>query len=406
MNAATTTFRDDATVIGWIGAAHMVSHFFQLVLPALFPVLKVELGVGYAALGLVMTVFFTVSGVLQTVAGFMTDRFGGRIMLILGVVCISLGALLAAAIPSYVGLMLAAVLFGVGNSVFHPADFSILNAKVGARRLGHAFSTHALGGNLGWALAPLFMLSLSAAVGWRVALMCAALVGLVFAALLATQAPIRVARVSAGEHRSTSNSSARDNVALLLSRPVLMCFGFFFFSAFALIGMQNFMPVALNALYGISVGLAGTVLTGFLLGSAAGIFVGGFIATHTDNHGSAAVAGLALGAVCLLVIASGVAHTALLPTAALAGFFIGSVAPSRDILVRRATPPESRGKVYGFAYSGLDLGSSLAPLMVGWVMDHHAPRLVFVVAALFILINIATVVQIRGAGRLRATASA
>jgi len=111
---------------------------------------------------------------------------------------------------------------------------------------------------------------------------------------------------------------------------------------------------------------------------------------------------MVLGAVASLVIASAAPPLAMLPVVmALAGFCLGATSPSRDMLVRAATPPGASGKVYGFVYSGLDLGSSLTPLLFGWLLDRGEPRMVFVVSAGFMLLTIATVVQVsrHAAGR-------
>jgi MFS family permease len=396
MTTAAASLRTDAKVIGLVGVAHGFSHFFQLCIPPLFPLLKDEFGVGYAALGAVLAVFYAVSGVLQTVAGFLVDRFGARVMLLAGMALVSGGTLLTGLVPGYEWLFAVAVLAGLGNSVFHPADLALLNAKVVPERLGPAFSVHGIAGNIGWAAAPLFTIPLAQAYGWRVALIAAGALGLAFLAVLATR------RVLRGEDRprraaaARRGSGLRDDVKLLSSSPVLMCFLFFFLYAMALIGFQMFSTAALTQLYGVTLGVASSALTAFLLASAAGILAGGVVAARTDRHHLVAATGVVLPAGLALAIASGTLTTALLIACmALAGFLFGSIGPSRDIIVRGIAPAEGRGKVYGFVYSGLDLSGLAAPPLFGWALDHARPELVFGVSAFFMVAAFPTVLRLR-----------
>ena len=383
LDSAEASLRRDVRVIGLVGAAHFFSHFFQLVLPPLFPILKDELGVPYVALGLVMGVFFAASGIGQTVSGFLVDRWGAARVLLAGM-----------------ALLGVAILAGLGNSVFHPADYSIFNASVNARRLGRAYSVHGICGNLGWTAAPAVVVGLTGLYGWRAALTIVGTVGLGAVALLATQAHLladgggRAAAPAMGRPRNLA-----DDLRLLTAAPILAAFGYFTLLAISLIGMQTFSVAALMAIYHVPLGLATGALTAMFLGSALGVLAGGVLADRTARHHVVAASGMTAGAVLALVLASAAPPAALLPVVmALAGFFLGSTSPSRDMLVRAATPPGASGKVYGFVYSGLDLGSALTPLAFGWLLDHGEPRAVFVVAAVFMLLTIATVVQVRRHG--------
>lgn len=396
MTAATASLRADAKVISLVGIAHGFSHFFQLCLPPLFPLLKDEFGAGYAVLGAVMAVFYAVSGVMQTAAGFFVDRFGARAILLAGMALISAGTLLAGLVPGFAWLFLAAAVAGLGNSVFHPADLALLNGKIDPRRLGPAFSVHGLTGNVGWALAPLFVIPIADAYGWRTALVAAGVLGLVYFGILATQG------VLGGEVRRTGRTVGhglggfRADVKLLASDPVLMCFLFFFLYATALVAFQMFSTAALTQLYGVTLGVATSALTAFLLGGALGIVAGGFVAARTQRHTLVAAVGVLLPAGLALAIASGALPTGLLiALMALAGFIFGSIGPSRDIIVREVAPVEARGKVYGFVYSGLDLSGLVAPLIFGWALDRGRPGLVFGVSALFMVAAVLTVLRVR-----------
>jgi MFS family permease len=289
----------------------------------------------------------------------------------------------------------AAVWAGVGNSVFHPTDLALLNAKIDPQRLGPAFSVHGIAGNIGWAAAPLFTIPIAEVYGWRVALVAAGALGLAFFGVLAAQ------RILRGEGRprrvaAAHGSALRADLKLLLSAPVLMCFLFFFLYAMALVGLKLFSTAALTQLYGVTLVVASSALTAFLLGSAFGILAGGLIAARTDRHNLVAAIGVVLPAGLALAIASGALPTGLLVTLmALAGFIFGSIGPSRDIIVRGIAPVEGRGKVYGFVYSGLDLSGLVAPLLFGWALDHARPELVFGVSALFMVAAVPTVLRLR-----------
>ena len=400
MNAGTAEIRRDVEVIGLVGFAHLFSHFLQLILAPLFPLLKDEFGVGYAALGLMVSVMYTVSGVSQTMAGFIVDRYGARRVLLAGMATFSLAMLLTGFATSYWMLVAIAVLAGVGNSVFHPADFAILNAKVDPRRLGYAFSTHGIGGNFGWLAAPVFSIGMSTAYGWRVAAISAGVLGLLITAFIASRAALAGEGAQGGGRPVKPQRGRADGlgaeVRVLLSVPVVKCFAFFTFHSMALIGLQTFSVSVTTALYLAPLVTASAALTGFLFGGIVGIVAGGIAATHSSRHNLVAAAGMLIGAVLTLVMASGVLPLWLLTAAmALIGFFMFSTQPSRDILVRGATPPGATGKVYGFVYSGLDLGASLSPLLFGWLLDRNLPQWVFGAVAGFMLLAVGTVVTLR-----------
>ncbi|TAM48039.1 MAG: MFS transporter, partial [Burkholderiaceae bacterium] len=174
--------RRDAGLIGLVGLGHMTSHFSQLLLAPLFPWLKDALHVGYAELGFLMTVFFTVSCVVQFVSGFVVDRVGPRPILFGGLALIGLAAFGFSISTSYWMMAGFSVLAGLGNGVFHPVDYTLLNRKVSPARLGHAYSVHGITGSLGWALAPALLVPLTLAFSWRVALACAGV--LIFSVLV------------------------------------------------------------------------------------------------------------------------------------------------------------------------------------------------------------------------------
>ncbi len=395
MNTATATaFRHDAKVIGLVGLAHALSHFFQLALPPLFPLLHDDFGVSFAALGALVATFYVASGLTQFAAGFAVDRLGARPVLLAGIGLVAGGAMAAGLVPGFFGLYPIAALMGVGNGVFHPADFAILNANVAPRRLGHAYSTHGVGGNLGWALAPMVSFGLGTAFGWRAALVAMGIIGLLVLALLATQrTALRCSHRRGGERHTLAGS-----LGLLRQVPIVMCFAYFCASTMATIGLQAFAPTVLHAAYGVSLALGASALTAFLLGSTAGIVAGGVFATRSDRHDRIAGAGLASATLVVLLLAAWApAHAALLPLFALTGFALGCTGPSRDLIVRGATPPGAAGRVYGFVYSGLDVGGMLGPVWFGFLLDHGAASEVLFAVAGCLALATGTVLNVRRA---------
>ena len=390
MSAAADSLRQDVKVIGLVALAHGLSHFYQIATAVLFPLIKDDLGVSYAALGSTVALYYIVSGICQTLAGFAVDRYGARRVLFAGLVLAVGGALLAGMAQNFPMLVAAAVVGGLGNSVFHPVDFSILNARVDKARLGYAFSWHGIAGYLGYAAAPAYGIAMAAGFGWRGALLGAAAIGAAVVALLA----LKGASLQAAPVRQRHAGSA---LHALAQAPVLMCFGYFVMIGVGFIAIQTFGIATMVSLYGVNVALASAALTAFLLGGATGIFFGGFLAVRATRHDLVAVGGMACSAALMLVLAS-----AWLPAAALplllgaAGFAGGLTNPSRDLIVRASTPPGATGRVYGFVYSGLDVGSMVTPVIFGWLIDRGQPAAVFYTVVAVLAVSIFTVLQLPG----------
>lgn len=403
-SATASSFRADAKVIGVVGGAHALSHFFQLVLPPLFPLLRAEFGVSYATLGALLSLMYVASGLCQFGAGFAVDRFGARPVLLAGLGLLAGGTLAAGLVPGVGWLFPLVVLMGIGNGVFHPADFAVLNANVNPRRLGHAYSSHGIGGSLGYALAPVVSFGLGSAFGWRASLLVCGALGLIAVAALATQ---RTALDSRKHGVVAPKHTLSGSLELFRQRPILLCFAYFCVLTIGTIGITTFLGTSLNAAYGLPLAIAATAITAYLLGGAAGVLAGGFLAARTARHDRVAAIGLAIGAVLILSLALFAPLAAwAIPVLALTGLALGATGPSRDMIVRGATPKGASGRVYGFVYSGLDLGSSLAPVAMGAMLDHGSARLVAAAIAVFLFVAIATVVQVRHAGRGGAAAAA
>ena len=394
--------RNDATVIGLISFAHGMSHFYQLLLAPLFPFIKDELGVSYAALGFLVALFYTLSALFQPVAGFVVDRYGARSVLLGGIACFVAGTLLMGFSASYATLAIGAALTGIGNSVFHPADFAILNARVSPKRLGYAFSVHGVVGYLGYALAPVFSVAIGAAYGWHAALLAGAGLGVALLVLLT----LNSSYLHIEPHPRKEASFATD-AKVLMAWPVVLCFLYFTLFAAGLAGLQSFGVSALVEQFKVAATAASSALTAYLVSAAAGILAGGFVAARATRHDLVAAGGLAVNSLAILLLAMNQIPNAALPAAlAIAGFASGMVAPSRDLIVRASTPKGATGRVFGFVYSGLDVGSFATPVFYGWMLDHGMPQAVFYTVFAFTAAAIVTVLQLPGRSILVANPSA
>jgi MFS family permease len=363
------SLRQDAGVIGLVGLAHMISHFSQLVLPPLFPWLKETFNASYTQLGFLMTVFFVVSCSVQAVSGFLVDRFGPRPILFAGLACIGLAAFGFAASPNYLSMVLCAAISGIGNGVFHPVDYTLINRKVSPPRLGHAYSVHGITGNLGWALAPAFVVPLAIAFSWRVAAAGAGSLTLIVLAVLALNRSTLALPASAPKAQGAAVERTLD---FLRIPAVWMCFGFFFFYAVVLSVVQAFAPEAARRLHDVPVAVAAMCLTVYMVCSAGGMVLGGFLAANPDRCERIVGAGFGLAALIALLIGVGPVPGYAVPVLFGAmGFASGIAGPSRDLLVKKSTPENATGRVYGVVYSGLDIGQAVAPLFFGSLMDHQ-----------------------------------
>ena len=409
--------RQDATVIGLVGLAHAVSHFSQLLLAPLFPWLKDAFNVSYTELGALLTIFFIVSSIVQTASGFVVDRVGPRPVLLAGLALLGLAALGYAASTSYAMLAASAVLAGIGNGVFHPVDYTLLNRKIHKSRLGHAYSAHGITGTLGWALAPALMVPVAVAFGWRAALFSGAVVAFAVLAVLVWQrdqlalevaAPATAAKPAPDAARSTAPSPAAgtpkhaaaarpEGPFDFLSIPaVWMCFGFFFFYAMALSVVQSFAPAAARELHAVPLPWVAACLSIYMVCSAVGMVGGGFLAADPARCEQVVGAGMGLAACVALSVA-------LLPVAGwsvpllfgLMGLFAGSAGPSRDMLVKRSTPENASGRVFGVVYAGLDIGQAFAPLVFGRLMDLQHYRSIWIGLAAVQLVLIVSAFNVR-----------
>jgi MFS family permease len=366
-----------------ISTAHWVSHFHLFVLPMLFPFLKQQLGVGYIELGFALTTFGVTSGLTQAPIGYLADHIGARKVLLMGLTLGGFALIMLGLHLSYPFLIASAVLLGLANSVYHPADYAILSAHMDEARMGRAFSIHTFAGFLGGAVAPAIMAALVATTGGLGALIVAGAVGPLVALLLLL---VGIPDASKADRHVNGVQAPRQNV---ITPALIVLTIFFMLLGLSSAGIGNFGVVALMSGYDVSFSAANIALTAFLGSSAIGVLAGGFLADHTRRHGQVAAACFAINAAIVLVIATvGLPSLLLTAAMALAGFLGGVIAPSRDMLVRNAAPAGAAGRAFGIVSTGFNFSGILSPLLFGWIMDRNLPHWVFGASAVFMVLTV------------------
>jgi MFS family permease len=384
---------DNVKVVGLVSAGHFLSHFYLLLLPPLFPLLREVYGVGFTELGFSIAALSVTTGLTQAPMGFLVDRYGARSILIGGLILEAVAFGLIGLFPHYSALIALMIVAGLANAVYHPADYAILAASVDPRRMGRAFSIHTFSGFLGAAVAPVTMIFLLTFVSWRTALVTCALAGGLVALFMALNSNVLLdASAVPRSAASSSDTRSRGGLRLLFSGPILM--GLLFFTGLSIAGhgISDFGVSALNLIYDAPIAEAGAVLSAYLFASPLGVLIGGWIADRHVRHDL-------IVALCLLLLAASIGVVAALNLSlgaiacffVLAGLFNGLVAPSRDMMIRAVTPAGETGKVFGFVSTGYNIGGITAPIVFGYLLDHLDARILFWAVGVVSVLTIATV---------------
>jgi FSR family fosmidomycin resistance protein-like MFS transporter len=315
------------------------------------------------------------------------------VLLIAGLLLGAGAFVLAGLVDSFWFLVAMFAVAGIGNTVYHPADYALLSRHVPPARAGRAFALHTFAGMFGNAAAPPMSLLLYSIVGWRGAFMGAVALGLCAALAVALVAEPPQAGAGKAKARADAPSPAASGWRLLLSAPILLNLIFFVLLSISGGGFSNFLIAALGALHGTPDTIGNTALTGLLLFSAGGVLVGGWLSERTTHHGVVAASGLVILAIVAALVGVVDFPAALLVILlSLAGFSSGIVMPSRDIIVRTVTPPGAYGRVFGFVSTGFNIGGIVSPLIFGQLLDHGHPAAIFFCVAGCALASITTVV--------------
>jgi MFS family permease len=397
------TVRPQVRVLGLIGAGHLMSHFYSNTLPPLLPLLNQDLGISYTMLGALLSLRGMMSAGMQMPAGFLVDRYGAKLLLSVGLAMCAIGTLMTAVAVDYWMILLGGVVLGVGNSTFHPADYTILSGSVEEKYMGRAFSLHSFTGNLGNAAAPVVLIAITTFYNWRVSLLVAGIIGFVVLAGLLTQwryisedtAPKRKKKRS-GEEAGASGLQGNWEIAryILTSPAILFLFLYYCMNTIAGGGLRSFAVAGLVETHDTATTVANAAYTAFMLANAGGVLVGGWLADFTKRHEMVASIGLGISAVVLLLVGLyDLPAILVIMIFAFAGLTNGLIGPARDMLIRRASPKGSMGKVFGFVFSGQTIGQAIAPLLFGFMIDTGAPAWVFYTSAFFTLLCIVVVMS-------------
>jgi MFS transporter, FSR family, fosmidomycin resistance protein len=382
----------ESRLIAGICAAHMMSHYYMLMLAPLLAFIRDDFNVTYTELALALTVFNVVSGLLQTPVGFLVDRIGARVVLLVGLFLSSISYAIAGVVDSYWVFIAMYGVAGLGNTVYHPADYSLLSRHAPSERLGQVFSFHTFAGMIGSAIAPVTLLYMQSQFGWRGAYIGAAIFGLIVLIALVAQPEPAPEPVRARSSAKVQTDLVDTGWRLLVSPPILLNLAFFVMISIMGGGLNTYLVVALGALHATPPGVANIALTALLGMGAAGVLVGGILAGRTARHATVAASGLTVGGiVTALVGLFDLGSIWLVIIMGFSGFCVGVTYPSRDMLVRSVTPPGAYGKVFGFVSTGFNIGASIAPIMYGMLMDRGHPRAVFLVSAAVSLLCVSTV---------------
>ncbi|MBO38781.1 MAG: hypothetical protein CMM75_06360 [Rhodospirillaceae bacterium] len=386
-------------VLALVSTGHFFSHFVMLSLPPLFLLIKPELNLSFTALGGIVSAFAATTAIGQIPAGVLVDRYGGRFILIGGMAIISICLFLAGFCAGYWELLILFGVAGIGNSVFHPADFSILAAKLDNNIFGRAVSIHSFMGYLGWAGASLIMLPMALLMDWRNALLTVGLVGAIITLGMLWRSGYL------DDARETKNNSGviesggfdmRETLEIMFSLPLVMMMLFYLLTAMATSGIMAFSIVANISIFDVEKDFAGAILTAHLVALSAGVLIGGWLADRTDRHNLVASIGILAMGLSVLALAFGAGlMIVLLAGMLLSGLFYGISSPSRDILTRKSAPEGSAGVAFGFTSTGMSVGNFIGPVLFGWIMDLESPQLYYVLLATAISISVLTVVFTR-----------
>ena len=142
------------SVLVALSLSHLLNDVMQSLLPAVYPILKENYSLSFFQIGMITFTFQVTASLLQPVVGFYTDRHPWPYSLASGMVFTLIGLLLLAVAESFLAILVAAAMVGIGSSVFHPEASRIARLASGGR-FGFAQSLFQVGGNAGSALGPL-----------------------------------------------------------------------------------------------------------------------------------------------------------------------------------------------------------------------------------------------------------
>ncbi len=377
-------------IVSVVGAAHFYSHFYFLVLPLMFPILYEVYGIGYTELGIGYAVFSATTAFLQAPVGFMVDRYGARFILIVAVAVESLVLIAFGIFQTYASYLILMTIAGAANSVYHPCDYSILTRSVERASLGRAFSIHTFCGQMGAVTAPLVVVLITAGLEWHYAIMLCGCLGFAITGCLIWG--FKTVQIPPAERDQDSAAPAGRSLRLLLSKPVLLGWLFFMGYAMSSTGLYDFSVSAFTEIYASTLAQAGFVIWLFLITDAIGILSAGALSHRWQRHETVVC-------VCFVIIAALMFLITFVPMSlivlsvpmAVAGFFYGFIAPSRDVIIAGLAPAKDMGKVFGTITTGFNAGGIVGPPLFGFLLDSGDPYSIFWGAGVICIATVFTI---------------
>ena len=379
----------EVQAISLIGFAHMLSHLYWIAFAPLAPVMMEAFDISAFEWGLSLGIYSVMTGLFQTPMGLVVERIGGRRVLIFGLLLNASAIFVIGFIASsYWMLIVLMSIGGIGNSVFHPADYSLLDASVDKNRIGRAFSIHNFSGQIGFIIgAPLAGLLLYLG-DWRSVMIILGLLGVAISILIIVFSRC-ITEGSNIKKKKAISDSLRD---LLKSKPVMLFFVFYVFSSLGNYGVTQFSVLALQPLYGLQALAVVGALTAYQIGTLVLILPGGMLADKIKRFDFVMLGGFGVAASATFLVGTGVLpFWMVMLTLFVAGAMRGGVNATRDVAVRNVIKNLPVGTVFAFVSTGFTVGQAVGGMVFGYIFDKFEPNMIFFASAIFTVIGASTV---------------
>lgn len=357
-----------------LSAAHCLNDLLQSVITAMYPMLKDDLSLNFAQIGLITLVYQMAASIFQPVVGYMFDRHPFVFSLPLGMVSTTIGIVLFACSPTLSGIFIAVFMVGIGSATLHP-EASRITSLAGHERRGFAQSVFQVGGNLGGSIGPLLVALIVAPHDRRYVLWFLVFAALCFAAMrpicswyknyLAEQASRTVKNL-----KTAKLPLSKKRTAFAIGIIVILIFSKYIYMAC----MSSYFTFFLIDKFGISVSASQIYLFVFVVSTAIGTLVGG---PFGDKYGRKAVIWISiLGTAPFSILLPHVGLPIAVVMSFCSGFMLSSAFPSILLYAQELLPTRLgmiSGLFFGFAFGV----GGIASAALGGFADHYGIEAVF-----------------------------